>query len=144
MPERNIVSGPETMFRSGIVQYLNDYSDRDMEDAARYHLVIKWFIGLPIEAPSFDHSALSDFRDRLGEERWDKLFFMLLKQIEDAGFAKRTQNIDATHIIANIAIPGSIGLIRQAIKVIMDEIDLVNPELFKELGLSLIHISEPT
>jgi transposase len=125
---------PETMFRSAIIQYLNDYSDRDMEDAARYHLVIKWFIGLPIESSSFDHSALGDFRARLGEERWNELFFMLLKQIEDAGFAKRTQNIDATHIIANIAIPGTIGLIRQGIKAIMDAIEMVNLELFKELG----------
>jgi len=33
---------PETMFCSAIVQYLNDYSNRD-EDTARYHLVIKWF-----------------------------------------------------------------------------------------------------
>jgi len=40
-----------------IVQYEYDYSDRDMEDAARYHLVIKWFVGLPIEASSFDHTV---------------------------------------------------------------------------------------
>jgi hypothetical protein len=125
---------PETMFRSAIVQFLNDYSDREMEDAARYHLVIKWFIGIPIESSSYDHSALGDFRKRLGEERWKKLFFMILKQIEDAGFAKGDQYVDATHIIANIAIPGTIGLIRQGIKAIMDEIALANPELYKELG----------
>ena len=70
---------PETMFCSAIIQYLNDYSDRDMEDAARYHLAINWFIGLPIETSSFDHSALGDFRVRLGDERWKELFFMLLK-----------------------------------------------------------------
>src|SRR5659263_145784 len=69
---------PVTMFRSAIIQYLNDYSDRDMEDAARYHLVIKWFIGLPIESSSFDHSALGDFRSRLGEERWKELFLSLI------------------------------------------------------------------
>jgi hypothetical protein len=32
------------MFRSAIAQYLNDYSDRDMEEAARYNLI---FIGIP-------------------------------------------------------------------------------------------------
>ncbi len=101
---------------------------------ARYHLVIKWFIGLPIEASSFDHSALGDFRDRLGEERWKKLFFMILKQIEDAGFTKGNQYVDATHVIANIAIPGTIGLIRQGIKGLINEIKNINLELFKELG----------
>ena len=39
---------------------------------------------------------------------------MILKQIEDAGFAKGNQSADATHVIANIAIPGTIGLKRQA------------------------------
>jgi len=69
---------PEIMFRSAIVQYMNDYSDRDMEEAARYNLIIKWFIGIPIEDHSYDHSILGDFRDRLGEKRWKELFFILL------------------------------------------------------------------
>jgi IS5 family transposase len=125
---------PEIMFRSAIVQYLNDYSDRDMEEAARYNIIIKWFIGIPIEDHSYDHSALGDFRDRLGENRWKKLFFIILKQIEDAGFAKGNQSTDATHVIANIAIPGTIGLIRQGIKAIMEEIETVDPKLFEELG----------
>ena len=125
---------PEIMFRSAIVQYMNDYSDRDMEEAARYNIIIKWFIGIPIEDHSYDHSALGDFRDRLGENRWKKLFFVILKQIEDAGFAKGNQSTDATHVIANIAIPGTIGLIRQGIKAILEEIETVDPKLFEELG----------
>jgi IS5 family transposase len=131
---RPVKNFPEIMFRSAIVQYLNDYSDRDMEEAARYNLIIKWFIGIPVEDSSYDHSALGDFRDRLGEKRWKKLFFMILKQIEDAGFAKGTQSVDATHVIANIAIPGTIGLIRQGIKAIMEEIKEVDPKLYEELG----------
>lgn len=131
---RRVKNMPEMMFRSSIVQYLNNYSDRDMEQAARYNIIVKWFIGIPIEDSSYDHSALGDFRDRLGEERWKKLFFQILKQIEDAGFAKGTQYVDATHIIANIAIPGTIGLIRQGIKAVMEEIEKVDPELYTELG----------
>jgi len=130
-PVKNL---PETMFRSAIVQYLMNYSDREMEQAARYNIIIKWFIRIPIEDASYDHSALGDFRDRLGEERWKKLFFMILKQIEDAGFAKGDQYVDATHIIANIAIPGTIGLIRQGMKSLMNEIEKVDIELYEELG----------
>jgi len=132
---RPVVNTPERMFRSAIVQYLNDFSDRQMEDAARYNLIIKWFIGIPIEDRSYDHSALGDFRDRLGEKIWKKLFFVILKQIEDAGFAKGNQSADATHVIANIAIPGTIGLIRQGIKSIMEEIETVDPKFFEELGV---------
>jgi IS5 family transposase len=131
---RPIKNLPEIMFRSAIVQHLMDYSDREMEQAARYHLLIKWFIGIPVEDSSYDHSALGDFRKRLGEERWKKLFFMILRQIEDTGFAKGNQYVDATHIIANIAIPGTIGLIRQGIKAIMEEVEKLDPKLYKEMG----------
>ncbi len=130
-PVKNL---PEIMFRSAIVQYMNNYSDRDMEEAARYNLIVKWFIGIPVEDSSYDHSALGDFRDRLGEKRWKKLFFMILKQIENAGFATGTQYVDATHVISNIAIPGTIGLIRQGIKAIMEEIKKANSILYEELG----------
>ncbi len=130
-PVKNI---PEMMFRSATVQFLYDYSDRDMEQAARFNIVVKWFIGLSIDDSSYDHSALGDFRDRLGEERWKKLFFLILKQIEDAGFAKGTQYTDATHVIANIAIPGTIGLIRQGIKALMEEIEGVDPVIYQQLG----------
>jgi len=131
---RPVENLPEIMFRSAIVQYMNDYSDREMEEAARYNLIIKWFIGIPVEDSSYDHSALGDFRDRLGENRWKELFFIILKQIEDAGFAKKNQSVDATHVIANIAIPGTIGLMRQGIKAIMEEIEKVDPILYEELG----------
>jgi len=131
---RPVEYNPETMFRAAIVQFEYDFSDREMEEAARYNIIIKWFIGLPIDASSFDHSALGDFRDRLGEERWKELFFMVLKQIEDAGFAKGNQSVDATHVISNIAIPGTIGLIRQGIKTVMTAIEKVDSKLYEELG----------
>ena len=77
---RPVKNTPEMMFRSSVIQYLNDFSDRQMEEATRYNLIIKWFIGIPVEDSSYDHSALGDFRDRLGEKRWKKLFFMILER----------------------------------------------------------------
>ncbi|TFH44447.1 MAG: hypothetical protein E4G94_03840, partial [ANME-2 cluster archaeon] len=38
---RPVKNTPEMMFRSAIIQYLNDFSDRQMEKAARYNLIIK-------------------------------------------------------------------------------------------------------
>ena len=43
---RPVKNTPEIMFRSAIVQYLNDFSDRQIKNAARYNLIIKWFIGM--------------------------------------------------------------------------------------------------
>ncbi|MBC2697970.1 MAG: transposase [ANME-2 cluster archaeon] len=49
---------PERMFFSAIVQYLNDFSDRQMEHFARFDIITKWFIGIPIEDRSYNHSVL--------------------------------------------------------------------------------------
>lgn len=52
---RPVKNTPEMMFRSAIVQYLNDYSDRQMEQASKYDIITKWFIGLSIEDKSMCH-----------------------------------------------------------------------------------------
>jgi len=131
---RPVTNTPEMMFRSAIVQSLNDYSDREMESEARFNIVIKWFIGLNLDDSSYDHSALGRFRDLLGEERWKDTFFRLLRQIENAGYVKGKDYVDATHVIANIAIPGTIDLLRQGIKDAMKAIQETDPDLYEELG----------
>src|SRR5664280_2815467 len=131
---RPVTNTPEIMFRSAIIQSLNDYSDREMESEARYNIMVKWFIGLNLDDSSYDHSALGRFRDLLGEERWKEIFFSLLKQIENAGFVKGKESVDATHVIANIAIPGTIDLLRQGIKDVMKAIQGTDPDLYEELG----------
>jgi Transposase and inactivated derivatives, IS5 family len=131
---RPVTNTPEIMFRSAIIQSLYDYSDREMEYEARYNIMVKWFIGLNLDDSSYDHSALGRFRDLLGEERWKGIFFSLLKQIENAGFVKGKDYVDATHVVANIAIPGTIDLLRQGIKDVMKTIQEIDPDLFEELG----------
>ncbi|WP_407357233.1 transposase [Methanolobus sp. WCC5] len=106
---RPVTNTPEMLLRSAVVQYLYDYSDRQMEYEAQVNIMVKWFIGLNLEDNAYDHSALGYFRDKLGSDKWNDVFYQLLKQIQDAGFSKgSTQYIDATHVIANIAIPGTI------------------------------------
>jgi transposase, IS5 family len=131
---RPVTNTPEMMFRSAIVQSLNDYSDREMESEARFNIAIKWFIVLNLDDSSYDHSALGRFRDLLGEERWKDIFFSLLRQIENAGYIKDKDYVDATHVIANIAIPGTIDLLRQGIKDAMKAIQETGPDLYEELG----------
>jgi len=131
---RPVTNTPEIMFRSAIVQTLYNYSDREMEYEARYNIMVKWFIGLNLDDSSYDHSALGRFRDLLGEEKWKTIFFNHLKQIENAGFVKGKDYVDATHVIANIAIPGTIDLLRQGIKDAMKAIQETDPDLYEELG----------
>jgi transposase, IS5 family len=131
---RPVTNTPEIMLRSAVVQHLYDYSDREMEYEARYNIMVKWFIGLNLDDSSYDHSALGRFRDLLGDEKWKEVFFSLLTQIENAGFIKGKEYVDATHVIANIAIPGTIDLLRQGIKDAMKAIQEIDSDLYEELG----------
>lgn len=132
---RSVTNTPEMMLRSAVVQYLYDYSDRQMEYEAQVNIMVKWFIGLSLEDHAYDHSALGYFRDKLGKEKWNEVFYLILKQIQDAGFSKSTtQYIDATHVIANIAIPGTIGIIRQGISDVLKSVKKVDSHLYKQLG----------
>jgi IS5 family transposase len=131
---RPVTNTPEIMLRSAVVQQLYDYSDREMKYEARYNIMVKWFIGLNLDDSSYDHSALGRFRDLLGDEKWKEVFFSLLTQIENAGFIKGKEYVDATHVIANIAIPGTIDLLRQGIKDAMKVIQEIDSDLYEELG----------
>ena len=104
---RGVTNTPERMLRAEFVQYYYHLSDREMEEQAKYNIVVKWFLGLNLDEHGFDYSALSVFRSLLGEERHRTLFEKILGQIISAGLITKDekQYIDATNIIANIALP---------------------------------------
>lgn len=130
-----VTNTPEMMLRSAVVQYLYDYSDRQMEYESQVNIMVKWFIGLNLEDNAYDHSALGYFRDKLGNDKWNEVFYHILNQIQNAGFSKGdTQYIDATHVIANIAIPSTIGILRQGITEVLKSLKKVDRRLYKDLG----------
>lgn len=132
---RPVTNTPEMMLRSAVVQYLYDYSDRQMEYESQVNIMVKWFIGLNLEENAYDHSALGYFRDKLGNDKWNEVFYQILKQIQNAGFSKGdTQYIDATHVVANVAIPGTIGILRQGITEVLKSLKKADHRLYKELG----------
>ncbi|WP_462272544.1 transposase [Methanohalophilus sp.] len=130
---RPVTNTPEMMLRSAVVQYLYDYSDRQMEYELQVNIMVKWFIGLNLEDNAYDHSALGYFRDKLGNDKWNEVFYHILNQIQNAGFSKGdTQYIDATHVIANIAIPSTIGILRQGITEVLKPLKKVDHRLVWE------------
>ncbi len=74
------------------------------------------------------------FRRRLGIERFDRLFNRVVEQCHKQGLLEgRLKIVDATHVIANIAIPNTVNLLREArravVKSIEKETGLPQPEL---------------
>lgn len=115
-----VVHLPEMMFRAAIVQFLYDLSDRGTEEGINYNLIYRWFVGYRLKGDKssvFDYSNLSKFRKRLGHKKFYTLFNHIIDQIRAAGLISddEPQSVDATEVIADIALPGTIQLIRQCL-----------------------------
>lgn len=109
---------PSLLAMATILQFYRNLSDRDMERACMYDIEIKYALGLKIDDRPFDHSSLGDFRKRLLEHSKEKeVFDKILSKLVESGLIKKNeiQRIDATHIVADIAIPTLITLIKKAI-----------------------------
>jgi len=109
---------PSLLAMATILQFHRDLSDRQMERACTYDIEIKYALNLSIDERPFDHSSLHDFRKRLlvnGKEK--EVFDRILAALIDNGLIETNeiQRIDATHVIADIAIPTMIALIKKGI-----------------------------
>ena len=99
---------PSLLAMATIIQFYRGFSDREMEEACMYDIQVKYALGIGINDRPFDHSSLGDFRQRMLENGKEKeVFELILDRLVEKKLIKRNevQRIDATHIIADIAIP---------------------------------------
>src|SRR6266478_163491 len=89
-------------------------SDREVIEVVRFHIAYRLFLGLSVESPLPHHTSMTYFRHRLGPERLQQVFDALVGQARGLGLVKdRLRLKDATHIIANIAVPSTIRLVAE-------------------------------
>jgi transposase len=89
-------------------------SDREVIAGARFNIAYRLFLGLSLESPLPHHTSMTYFRHRLGPDRLQEVFDALVGQARRLGLVKdRLRLKDATHIIANIAVPSTIRLVAE-------------------------------
>src|SRR6516162_4714284 len=89
-------------------------SDREVIAAARFNIAHRLFLGISLKSPLPHHTLLTYFRQRLGAARLQAVFDTLVGQARRLGLVKdRLRLKDATHIIANIAVPSTIRLVAE-------------------------------
>ncbi len=91
--------------RALVIQYMKDYSDRQMEQALAENIAVKWYCGLELDDATPDHSYFGRFRARLGTQGTAQLFKELTKQFRAAGMVSDVfAFVDATAIITKNAL----------------------------------------
>lgn len=95
----------EKAFRLLLIQWLEDYSDREMERAIEENLAVKWFCGYQISEDTPDHSFFSAFRKRLGTANLKRIFDEINIELRKHGLIGDAFSfVDASGIVTKTAL----------------------------------------
>ena len=105
---------PEVMFKILFLEFYYNLSDVEVVKQLKFNVLFRYFVGLQAEDPIPDDTSLVIFRKRLGEKKFEKIFDEFIKQCKEKNLLKgKLKLIDATHIIADIAIPNTARLLKE-------------------------------
>jgi transposase len=75
---------PERLLKAMLLQILFTIrSERLLVESIDYNLLYRWFVGLSVDEPVWDHSTFSQNRDRLLNEGLARVFFAQVKALAD-------------------------------------------------------------
>jgi transposase len=105
---------PVLMVKLTFLQFQYGLADREVMAEAQVNVAYRFFLQLSLEQTLPHPSLLSVFRKRLGPERFQQVFDDVIAQARSYGLVKdRLRLKDATHVLANVAIPSTIRLVAQ-------------------------------
>lgn len=105
---------PILMLKLEFLAFHYDLSDREVIKTAQVNMAFRYFLHLSRRSPLPHHTMMTHFRNRLGAEKHQQVFDDIVGQARQYGLVKdRLRLKDATHIIANIAVPSTIRLVGQ-------------------------------
>jgi transposase len=105
---------PLVMLKLEFLQYHDNLSDRQVITRAQTDVAYRYFLGVPMKKELPAPSSLCVFRGRLGVEGHREVFHAIVAQAREHGLVKdRLRLKDATHVIADVAIPTTLALLAQ-------------------------------
>lgn len=95
----------EKGFKTLLVQFMEDYSDRQMENALQENIAVRWFCGFGLMEETPDHSYFGKLRKRIGPNRLAEIFAKTNKAMKKKNlFGEMFTFIDASTIISKTAL----------------------------------------
>ena len=92
-------------FKAMLLQFWEDYSDREMERAVCENLAIRWFCGFSLTDKTPDHTYFCKLRKRLGTKRIADIFNAINEQLRKEGlFGNIFHFIDASTIVSKTSL----------------------------------------
>jgi transposase len=105
---------PVLLLKLEFLEFHYNLSDREVIAEAQVNVAFRFFLDLSLHSALPHHTLLTYFRERLGVDHHQKVFDAVVGQARQRGLVKdRLRLKDATHVIANIAVPSTIRLVAQ-------------------------------
>lgn len=105
---------PVRMLKLDLLSIHYRWSDRELMRQAQVNMAHRLFLNLGSESVLPHHTSMTYFRDRIGADALQDIFHGVLGQARELGLVKDRMRLkDATHVIANIAVPTTICLVAQ-------------------------------
>jgi IS5 family transposase len=133
---------PLLLLKLEFLQYQYNLGDQSVVEQARFNMAFRYFLGLSLKSPLPDDTLLTKFRNRLGVEKHQKILEDVVAQARAHGLVKdRLRLKDATHVIANIAIPSTVRLVAETRQQLLDALRSYQPErvALEEVRAAIIH-----
>lgn len=125
---------PEVMFKMLFLEFYYDLSDVEAARQCNYNILYRYFIGIKIDEPTPDDTSLVVFRNRLGEKRFEKLFNRIVLQAKEKNLLEnKLKIVDSSKVIADVAIPNAVNLLRQGRRMAIGKINKLNPSHAEKL-----------
>jgi len=120
---------PVMMLKLEFLGIMESFSDREVMIHVQVNVAYRLFVNLGVDSTLPHHTSMTYFRDRIGAEAMQEIFHDVLKRARELGLLKdRLRLKDATHLIANIAIPTTIRLVAQVRDQLLDAAEPFAPE----------------
>ena len=94
---------PVMMVKLLVIQDLHDLSDRDTCTETDTNILYRYFVGLGMAEEAPHWTDLGKFKERIGVEAMERLFYRILEEAERLGLKISTKrNADTTDVKANV------------------------------------------
>jgi len=101
---------PVMMMKLLLLQTLYDLSERDVVEQADTNILFRAFVGLSLEDEIPHWTLLGQFRGRLGEERFEKIFNQVVVLAKEVGLLDdKLRILDSTAVKAKVDVARHIG-----------------------------------
>ena len=114
-----------------ILQREENLADRAAAEAVRTRIDWQYLLGLPLDDPGFDHTVLSEFRNRVADAGLEQVALdALLTRLAASGLVRAggKQRTDSTHVIAAVAALNRLELAGESVRAALEALTAAHPD----------------